>query len=276
MALFELEWLGGTSAAHFRRVRPGIGDLPWGTLDPHAFPEPLVERARASWTTGAYQEYCTAAAFARVTEALLQARAPVDLVGMAGGFVADEMSHVELNARVAGELGGGAPMEVDFTRLAPEPDPDLTPLQRANELIVRICCVGETFSLPVLSGTMAVASHPLIQAVLKRIVREEAPHGRLGWLYLDWVHERLDPDEKARLAGVALDALSAFAPYWKGVRTSASGDRTAAGWSLADVHALGWMERGDYARAARRAARDRVLRPLARYGIPVDPESAVA
>ena len=72
---FELMWLGGASEHHFRRVRPGIDDLPWGTLQPDRYPALLVDRARISWTETAYTEYCTALTFSELLKALLLARA---------------------------------------------------------------------------------------------------------------------------------------------------------------------------------------------------------
>lgn len=74
--------------------------------------------------------------------ALLAARAPIDRVAMAADFVTDEMLRVELTSRIAMELGGGAPYQVDFTRLSERPAPELTALQRANELVMQGCCVG--------------------------------------------------------------------------------------------------------------------------------------
>ena len=264
---FDLEWLEGPAEAYFRRLRPGVDDLPWGTLDPRDYPEELVDRARVSWTEGAYNEYCSAAAFAALLAALLEAGAPVDLVGMAGEFVADEMLHTELNARVAMELGGGAPYLVDFERLAPRPGAGLGPLQRAAELAVRVSCVGEAFSLPMLVGSMRAAAHPLTRAVLQRIARDEVPHARVGWLFLDWAGPLLDDAERARLAGVALDALRDQEPYWKQVRSRAVGGVTSEGFQLRHVRQLGWMEAGEYAAEARRAVREEIVAPLARAGI---------
>jgi hypothetical protein len=261
MAAFEIEWLGGPAERWFRHVRPGVEQMPWGTLDPAAYDPDLVAHARRAWTVSAAQEYGAAMSFATVLHAMLRAGAPADLIGMAGGFVADEMVHVELNARIAGELGGGVPIDVDRDRLVPVPA-DGTALQICNELIVRVCCVGETFSLPVLAGTMAVSTHPLVRAVLARIVRDEAPHGRLGWLYLDWVSDRIDAAERERLAEVAIDALSGLSYLWTAVSDAPPPP---------DIHALGWMERTAYARAARKAVRQRVLQPLRKRGIRIDP-----
>lgn len=261
IAPFELEWLGGASERYFRRRRPGADDLPWESLDPAEYPPALVESARASWTEGAYNEYCSAAAFAELLGALLAARAPIDLVGMAGEFIADEMLHVELNARMAMVLGGGAPLQVDFGRLTPRVTPRLPAFQRANELVVRVCCVGEALSVPLLAGSMKAASHPLTRAVLTRIVRDEPPHARLGWLYLEWAQDRLDRAERRRLGRVATEALAAFTTDWERL------DRSGQAVPLEAVRALGWMEASAYASVARQAALEEVVVPLRRFGI---------
>ena len=164
-SLFELEWMGGPAERHFRKIRPDVESMPWGTLDVRELPPLLVERARVSWTEACYNEYCTAAAFADLLGALLSARAPIDIIGMASDFVADEVLHVELTSRIAMELGGGA----HLTSVDSRPPhvrrrrPGLDPIQRANELVVKTCCVGEAFSVPMLAGCLrsAIASpHP--------------------------------------------------------------------------------------------------------------------
>lgn len=266
---FDLEWMGGVAERHFRKVRPGVDEMPWGTLDPSRYPAKLVERARESWTGAAFQEYCTAAAFAELLSALLAARAPIDLVGMASDFVADELLHVELTSRIAMELGGGVPMETDFDALGIMPDRALSPVQRANEIVVRACCVGEAFSLPMLALTHASASHPLTKAVLHRIVQDEAPHGRFGWLYLDWASDSLDDAERVRLAGIAKEALDALAPLWQRLASRAEGGVTTEGYAVSDVNDLGWAEASAYAARARESVQREIVAPLARHGIVV-------
>ncbi len=264
---FDLEWFGGVAEHHFRKVRPGVDEMPWGTLDPKRYPPELVDRARISWTEAAYNEYCTAAAFAELLGAMLAAKAPVDLIGMASDFVADEILHVELTSRIAMELGGGAPYVIDFENLHRRPSSSLTPLQRANELVVHVCCVGEAFSLPMLASAFGSATHPLTRAVLERIVKDEAPHGRLGWLYLEWAEEQLDAAERARLAEVAVDTVAQLAPLWQRLQSRVEEGVTTEGYLLAHVRELGWTESSLYKERARKAIEHDVLAPLARFGI---------
>jgi hypothetical protein len=271
---FDLPWLGGASERYFRGIRPDVDELPWGTLEPARYPPLLLDRARVSWTEAAWNEYCTAAAKAQLVSALLAARAPVDFVGMASDFIADEVLHIELTSRIAMELGGGAPYEVDFAHLELPTAPGLSPLQRANELVVRIWRVGEAFSVPMLGGCKKSAAHPLTRAVLDRIVRDEAPHGAFGWLYLDWIGDDLPASERKRLAKVAMKTLRQFQPYWRRLRSRVVDSITTEGFQIAHVRELGWMESQEYAAGAREAVRNCVVRPLARYGI-VLPEAEV-
>jgi hypothetical protein len=274
---FDLEWLGGVTERHFRKVRPGVDEMPWGTLDPKKYPAALVDRARISWTEAAYNEYCTAAAFAALLEALLQPKAPIDLIRKASDFVADEVLHVELTSRIAMELGGGAPYVIDFEHLRRRPRADLDARWRANELVVHVCCVGEAFSLPMLASAYSSATHPLTREVLQRIVADEAPHGRLGWAYLEWAAEDLDAAERARLGEVAVETIAQLAPLWQRLGSRVVDGVTTEGYLLEHVRELGWTESSAYAVRARKAIAEEVAAPLARFGIelPADRLSAL-
>jgi hypothetical protein len=63
-----------------RRARPGVCDLPWGTIDLSKYSPAAIERARGSWTEVAINEYGAVASFSRVLRALVDAKAPLDLL----------------------------------------------------------------------------------------------------------------------------------------------------------------------------------------------------
>jgi hypothetical protein len=266
VSLFELGVTDGPAARVASRL---IGDFstfaPWETLDPDAFPDELRARARVGWTESAFNEHCTAAAMAQLVHALVAAGAPLDLIGVASTFAAEELVHVDLCARVAAQLGGGAPIAYDPAALTLEVAPGGTALQVATELVVRVCCVGEAFSLPMLAGARSAASHPVTRAVLDRIVRGEALHGQLGWWYLDWVGPTLDASERARLGAVAREQVAHLRPLWERLRGATTGARSAAeadAWA-----ALGWMPAADYHTLAEQVIADEVLGRLGTYGI---------
>jgi hypothetical protein len=168
-------------------------------------------------------------------------------------------------------LGGGAPIRYDAESLRIPIDPSLTPLERCNELVVRLLCVGEALSLPLLTGCMRSATHPLVRAVLTHIVRDEALHGRLGFLYFDWIGCDLTLPERDRLARAAADTLAHHASIWEKLRSRARNGVTSEGFDLRDVRALGWMESSEYAALARAEVDQSVREPLRRYGIFVPP-----
>ena len=273
---FEPEWFGGAAEHHFRKIRPGVDTLPWGTLRERDFDPELLRRAQRSWTEAAYNEYCSAIAFSQLVRALLDINAPVDLVGMASDFLVDETLHVELTSRLSMELGGGARYEVDYEKLAIPIDPRLSPFEVANDLMVRLCCVGEAFSLPMLAGTLRATTHPLVHGVLEQIVRDESHHGRLGYLYLEWADAELTDRERTRLAGTALSAVKAMAPLWQKLRSRVVGEVTTEGFKVSEIHDLGWMLSEDYGVLARRSVEEHVVAPLAQFGIHLDPDGVAA
>ncbi|MGH7634703.1 MAG: hypothetical protein ACRENC_13295, partial [Gemmatimonadaceae bacterium] len=135
--LFTVDWFGGVAEHHYRKAR-AEGDLPWDTLDATRYSESLLAGAREVWTGVALSEYAAIAAFSEVVGSLVAARAPLDLIGMISDFLADEVHHVELASRLLMRLGGATPKSFDPARLAPVTAPGLTPLERANELAIRV------------------------------------------------------------------------------------------------------------------------------------------
>ncbi len=256
---FELCMLGGAEERRYRRLRPEVEQLPWGTLDPGRYPPDLVRTARRTWTQAAFQEHRTGAACAATLELLIAARAPLDLVAVATRFPLDEMVHVEMCARLAAELGGATPLMHDPAHLVPHPAPDLPALLRAAELVIRVFCVGEAVSIPLLRASAQAATHPLIRDVLRRIVKDEAAHGRFGWIFFDWALDALGPDERAHLAWAAHDEIGKVERSWAALPLS--GDAYSEG------HTLGWMEPRSYLVKAHRALDVEVRQPLLARGL---------
>jgi hypothetical protein len=260
--LFELELLGGSTEQRFRRMRPEVEAMPWGTLDLSGSTEADLVNARKAWTGAAYQEHRTGAGCALTLRALIEARAPVDLVAVASRFPLDEMVHVELCARMAMEFGGGTEIVHDPKAMIREPALELSPLMQAADCAVRFFCVGEAISIPLLRGTWHAARQTLPKAVLGRIVKDEAAHGVFGFTFLDWAAEQLDERDRAHLARTADLAITGIHSLWDDIkRRPKAPDST--------VHALGWMQTDAYLDLARRSMRSKVIDPLLERGIPV-------
>jgi len=263
--------MGGVAEHHFRKARPGVDDFAWDTLDPSRFSEAAVFAARSVWTDIAHSEYAAIAAFSDVVAALTQAKAPLDLIGMTGDFLADEARHVELASRLVMQLGGAALRSFEPDRLSPKLPPELTPFQRANELALRIGCVAEVYAGGTAAPIMRTTTHPLVRSVYASILRDEARHKRFGSLYFEWAGERLDDAERERLARVALHALSGYAPLWrKFMRPAGPADAPLASQSMLsddEVHALGWVQPDAYVPLALHAVRHEIVPGLRAIGL---------
>lgn len=256
---FELSLYGGAVERRYRRLRPDVDLLPWGSIDCSKDSGEVVEIARRTWTEAAFQEHRTAAACAATLQAMIAARVPLDLVAFASRFSLDEMVHAELCARLVAELGGAVTLMHDPRRLLTEPDEDAPVLMQAAELMVRNFCVGEALSIPVLRGSWHAAKHPLIRGVLGRIVKDEAAHGQLSWLFLDWAGERLTHANRLRLAAVARETIVAVVERWAQITPPAA--------NPLDADTSGWMESTSYLELAGRSLASHVLGPLRERGI---------
>ena len=256
--LFELSMWGGAVERRYRSLRPEVESLPWDSFSLEGASPQAVLSARSTWTEAAFQEHRTGAACAATLQALITAQAPIDLVAMASRFTLDEMVHVELCARLASLFGGGAPIAYDPKQVIALPDPSLSPLLSAAELVVRNFCVGEALSIPLLRGSWHAARQPLIKAILSRIVKDEAAHGAFGWIFLDWADEALTEADRAHLARQAALTIDGVVERWAGLR--ATDDEH-------DEQRLGWMESKSYLELARRSMQKAVLEPLVERGI---------
>lgn len=255
-AAFELSCIGGPWARRIAPRRAWLDELPWD--------EPLPDDAlgaRLVWTRTAFSEYASAAAFAQLAAALAAAAAPIELIAAAGDFVVDEIVHTEAAARLAAALGGAVALEVDLTRLVRPASAAAaaSPLLAAAELAVRTSCVGEALTVPILELSRQLAGSPLVAATLAHVMRDEGPHGQLGWWLLDWAAPRLDDAARAHLATVAATALAAFAPLLGGGCTESG---------------LGAVACDRYDPALVAAARKHVVAPLGARGIAVDLDAA--
>jgi hypothetical protein len=260
--LFELELVGGAWERRYRSARPEVEEMPWGTLDPREYSDEVLAAARSAWTGAAFQEYRTAAACASTLRALVEAGAPLDLVAAFARFPLDEIVHVELCARMAMALGGGAELRYAESAMCADANPELPPLLRATELVVRNFCVGEAVSIPLLHGAWMRATHPLAHAVLGRIVKDEAAHGIVGWTYLDWAMPQLDADGVAFVRRTAEAAIGEIRGLWEELARRPRAD-------VSEGHALGWLGSQEYLRLAERAMRTRVVEPFGARGIEV-------
>ncbi|MCA9596873.1 MAG: ferritin-like domain-containing protein [Myxococcales bacterium] len=261
--LFELSLFGEGIERRYRKMRPEVEAMPWGTLDTSVFSEKALILARKQWTGAAFQEHRTGIACAATLRGLLECRAPLDLIAMASRFPLDELVHVELCARMAMELGGGTEIMHDPDEMIVDAPAELSPLMRAADMIVRFFCVGEALSIPLLRGTWKAAQHPLPRAVLGRIVKDEAAHGTFGFAFLDWALPDLTEADLTHLGRAADRTILAVQRQWKDIEARRALDDEPA------KDALGWMRSDAYLALAQRSMEERVRTPLRARGIPI-------
>lgn len=262
--LFELELFGEGIERRYRQMRPEVEAMPWGTFDiSNLSPQSLVI-ARKQWTLAAFQEHRTGIACCAALRALMECRAPLDLIALASRFPLDELVHVELCARMAMELGGGTEVQHDPDELIVEAPEDLSPVMRAADMIVRFFCVGEALSIPLLRATWKASKHPLPRAVLGRIVKDEAAHGTFGFAFLDWALPQLDEKDRIHLGKAADRTMRVIMKNWDKIRSNRSKD-----YDERVGDALGWMQTDAYLALADKSMQKRVRQPLLEHGIPI-------
>lgn len=257
---FVLDWLGGAAERRFRRDRPEDAALPWESFRPSDYTESVVTAARAWWTELAANELAAVIEFSSVSAALAAAQAPLDLVGMSSCFLADECAHVELGSRAAMALGGAAPRTVDFRQAVHAPPDHLTPMQWANERVLRVSCVAEVLAEAAAARTYAACTDALPRALYASILRDEVYHKQLGALYIEYAYESWSDAERERLGGVLADELFKYRALWD------VPVREAVGPTVQE-HELGFLKRSELAQVALDAALNDVVAPLAEIGV---------
>ena len=70
--LFELELLGDAIERRYRKLRPEIETMPWGTFDVERHRPDALVFARKAWTSAAFQEHRTGIACAAALRALFE------------------------------------------------------------------------------------------------------------------------------------------------------------------------------------------------------------
>jgi len=153
-------------------------------------------------------EYTSAAITARVLHLGIVCGLDRDLLATARRIVGDELDHAALSDEARIALGDeDVPLGLDIARLQPAPHPD-GPLADLLEHLLGSFCLGETLAVPLFAAMRSGATHPAVQPMLTRVLRDEAVHRAFGWEALDAVLA-LDPAGVRARAAERLPALCA-------------------------------------------------------------------
>ncbi len=253
---FELSMLGGATERRFRRLRPELERIKWGSLAAARIPDEMIGEAREVWTRVAYIEYRSAAAMTAVAELLIAAKAPLNLSAIASRFAFDELCHAEMCSRVLGELGGAIQwLHPSDDLIWERPPVQLPPLTRAADLVVSVFCVAEAFALPMAQvAARQNAKQPLVGEVMSRIARDEADHASFGWIFFDWATPFLDQAAREHIHRAASLALREY-------------ESSISDLSHDSGPTLGWLSDRDFRLHAERALEQDVRRPLRLRGL---------
>ena len=261
--LFELTLSGGAAERIYRRTRPEIMRIPWRAPLGVRVTKAQRAAARQQWTIAALQEYQSACAQASVLAALVASRVPLDLSAVAARFPIDELAHAEICARTANALGGGAPVAFDPAKVFERPASSADLLD-VTVLVARLFGVGEGWSLGFLEALRRQTRVPLLAAVWRALVRDEAVHARFAWTFLEWARETLDARAWSEVERAARAAVTEMVARW-----SAMDAIPIEAFSA--ISPLGPGDHAAYRERARLALAKRVVAPFARVGIDVTP-----
>lgn len=121
--------------------------------------------------------------FERLAGRLEQVGASDEVVRLARKAQADEALHALLCARVAEHYG--SPPLATGPLPAPEVAPAaLSPRERVLYETVAFCCLAESINSALLTVTLERATVPLVRETVRRILRDEVDHARIGWAHL--------------------------------------------------------------------------------------------
>jgi hypothetical protein len=259
--LFELTMYGGAPESRYRRLRPDVERIDWDAISAKNRSESEVIAARRSWTAASLQEYATASAHALMLRALIRARVPLDLSAIVSRFPLDELAHAEICARIAGAFGGGTPLSYDRDRIFPLAKPrGLPPEIEAAEVVIQNC-VSESWSHELLHIAWEAERHGELRKARGRIAKDEAGHGRFGWLYLDWLEPGLEAADREALRK---QAARVVAVVERGISEAASAPGETFGPLTAQpfgARAFGTLAIEALEKRVRKPLRDRGLLP---------------
>jgi len=219
---------------------------------PRGLRRPALARldASAAWLAqAAHLEAASVHAFERLAAELSALGAPPRLVARARRAARDEQRHAKLVGELAAERGAAAP-ELRVDAAAPR-----TALAVAAENATE-GCVGEAFAALVARHQAIHAAAPSLRRTFERIARDEAAHAALAYDVDAWLHTRLTPAERARVARARARASARLASAYSAhasARAQLGLPSPEAGRALARAldEALGWSSLASTARATR-------------------------
>ena len=184
------------------------GSAPGDELD-----DPAREVVIATCTRRAALELEGAAAFTRVTQALIDLRADAAILELAARSIAEEMTPSEIYRGLAAAYAGR-----EIPR--PQPAPIAWPTHGGASAALRpvldvvgMCAINETMACAFLELCLAGATAAPVRAGLRDVLGDEIRHGRIGWAYL--ASMGLDAAGRAEIGKFVLPLLARQVRGWR-------------------------------------------------------------
>ncbi len=182
-----------------------VRDIDWNALSPDGLAQADRDAARSVWSRRAWVEYTGIAETpALLIRFCLEADREADPKYFLSVRNTEEAWHVEAFHRTADRLGGYLDRPADRAwepvfnqrvyREALDADRPL------DDHVAVHCAVEDGLELELFDAYRANARHPVIAALLERVVADKRRHASFGWLYLE---SRLTGATEARRAAVA-------------------------------------------------------------------------
>jgi hypothetical protein len=125
-----------------------------------------------------------AAAFAAVTQALIDLRADLRIVDLSARAIAEEIDHSRIYLSVARAYAGE---ELPAPRPEPIAAPTYPRVGADGERLLRVvgmCSINETMACSFLELCLQGTTAPRVREGLRRVLEDEIRHARIGWAYL--------------------------------------------------------------------------------------------
>ena len=170
----------------------------------------MTPRVQEEWHNRVKAEYGSAAIAARMLQFLIVVGASDGLINTCMRIVRDELDHARLSYECLVAFGGAhLSVSIHADGLPSIPSTDLILPQMLDEL-TQSFLLGESFAVPLFRGMIANADNPKAQAMLTRVLQDEATHRAFGWAVLDSLLERPDSEVRSYISARLPELLSAF------------------------------------------------------------------
>jgi hypothetical protein len=181
--------------------------IDFAQLDPATIPEAYREAAIAAWQERFETEFRSIQIMTRFMTEVVGAGDPIDVYAMVVDLIEDEVRHMALCGETVRALGRNAALPQPVA--IPESDAFLAmPMpQRAMATAISMLAVNETLSCGFIEDLAARCEHPVIGAVLRATIEDEAEHQELGWAYIEGAMKRFPIESMSQWRAVVQDAL---------------------------------------------------------------------